>query len=86
MHMRVDDGDGRFLGLGACRAGAKRSRPDGSRLHEIASIHFASPLRPCTRRLFGFFGPDGIFLPQPAQPIACRAFHPDAAMAITAQT
>jgi hypothetical protein len=42
MDMSVDNGDGRLLGFGACRAGANRSCAYSRRLHELASIHFAS--------------------------------------------
>src|ERR1043165_7159729 len=38
MNMGVDDGNGRFLSNGVCRAGANRSR--GRRPHAFASIHF----------------------------------------------
>jgi hypothetical protein len=40
MNVRVDNGDGISLGIGACYAGGDRNRPCGSRLYEFASIHF----------------------------------------------
>src|SRR5258706_254909 len=40
MYVRVDNGDGIFLGIGTCYGGGDRNRPSGSCLYEFASIHF----------------------------------------------